>query len=44
MTHEAPAGRVEAALEAIATLPVSRGPATAIPVVSERGVEELGWA
>jgi homoserine dehydrogenase len=44
VTHEAPAGRVEAALEAIAALPVSRGPATAIPVVSERGVEELGWA
>jgi homoserine dehydrogenase len=44
VTHEAPAGRVEAALEAIAALPVSRGAATAIPVVSERGVEELGWA
>jgi homoserine dehydrogenase len=44
VTHEAPAGRVEAALEAIAALPVSRGGATAIPVVSERGVEELGWA
>jgi homoserine dehydrogenase len=44
VTHEAPAGRVGAALEAIAALPVSRGAATAIPVVSERGVEELGWA
>ena len=44
VTHEAPAGRVEAALEAIRALPVSRGAATAIPVVSQRGVEELGWA
>jgi hypothetical protein len=44
VTHEAPAGRVEAALEAIAELPVSRGDAKAIPVVSQRGVEELGWA
>ena len=44
VTHEAPAGRIEAALEAIAALPVSRGAATAIPVVSERGLEELGWA
>jgi homoserine dehydrogenase len=44
VTHEAPAGRVEAALDAIGELPVSRGRATAIPVVSQRGVEELGWA
>ena len=44
VTHEAPAGRVEAALEAIRALPVSRGTASAIPVVSQRGVEELGWA
>jgi len=44
VTHEAPAGRVEAALTAIRALPESRGEATALPVVSERGVEELGWA
>jgi homoserine dehydrogenase len=44
VTHEAPAGRVEAALAAIGELPVARGAATAIPVVSQRGVEELGWA
>ena len=44
VTHEAPAGRVEAALAAIRALPESRGEATALPVVSERGVEELGWA
>ena len=34
----------ERALAAIRALPESRGDATAIPVVSERGVEELGWA
>src|SRR6476659_9841959 len=44
VTHEAPAGRVEAALTAIRALPDSRGEATALPVVSERGVEQLGWA
>ena len=44
VTHEAPAGRVEAALAAIRALPESRGDATALPVVSSRGVEELGWA
>jgi homoserine dehydrogenase len=44
VTHEAPAGRVEAALAAIRALPESRGEASALPVVSERGVEELGWA
>jgi homoserine dehydrogenase len=43
VTHEAPAGHLEAALDAIRALPVSRGAATALPVVSERGVEELGW-
>ncbi|HZO50932.1 MAG TPA: homoserine dehydrogenase [Gaiellaceae bacterium] len=44
ITHEAPAGRVEAALRRIEGLPESRGDAVAFPVVSERGVEELGWA
>jgi len=43
VTHEAPAGRVDAALAAIRALPESRGEASALPVVSERGVEELGW-
>ena len=38
----APAGRVEAALEAIRGLPEWRGEARALPVVSERGVEQLG--
>ncbi len=44
ISHEAPAGRVEAALRRIEGLPESRGDAVAFPVVSERGVEELGWA
>jgi hypothetical protein len=44
VTHEAPGGRVESALAAIRALPESRGEASALPVVSERGVEELGWA
>jgi hypothetical protein len=44
VTHEAPAGRVQAALDAIRALPESRGEATALPVVSSRGVAELGWA
>jgi homoserine dehydrogenase len=44
VTHEAPIGRVQAALEAIRALPESRGEASAMPVVSDRGVEELGWA
>jgi homoserine dehydrogenase len=44
VTHEAPAGRVEAALAAIRALAESRGEASALPVVSERGVAELGWA
>jgi homoserine dehydrogenase len=42
VTHEAPAGRVAAALASILALPESRGEATALPVVSERGVDELG--
>ncbi|MSO57841.1 MAG: homoserine dehydrogenase [Thermoleophilia bacterium] len=44
VTHEASAGSVHAALAAIRALPESRGDATALPVVSDRGVEELGWA
>jgi homoserine dehydrogenase len=44
VTHEAPAGKVEQALAAIRALSVSRGDASAMPVVSDRGVEELGWA
>ena len=43
VTHEAQAGSVGAALTAIRALPESRGEASALPVVSDRGVEELGW-
>jgi homoserine dehydrogenase len=42
VTHDAPAGSVASALAAILALPESRGEATALPVVSERGVDELG--
>jgi homoserine dehydrogenase len=38
VTHEAPAGRIQDALAAIRALPESRGEASALPVVSERGV------
>jgi homoserine dehydrogenase len=44
VTHEATGGSVAAALSAIRALPESRGTASALPVVSQRGVEELGWA
>jgi hypothetical protein len=44
VTHEAASGHVDAALAAIRALPESRGDASALPVVSGRGVEELGWA
>jgi homoserine dehydrogenase len=44
VTHEAPAGGLARALAAIRSLPESRGEASALPVVSDRGVEELGWA
>ena len=44
VTHEASAGHVDAALDAIRALPEARGEASAMPVVSGRGVAELGWA
>ena len=44
VTHEAAQGGLERALAAIRALPESRGHASALPVVSDRGVEELGWA
>jgi homoserine dehydrogenase len=43
VTHEAPAARVQAALAAIRELPEARRRAAALPVVSSRGVAELGW-
>ena len=42
--HEAPEGAVSAALEEIGGLPEVRAPASVLPVVSDRGVAELGWA
>jgi homoserine dehydrogenase len=43
VTHEAPGGDLEDALEEIASLPETKGRPTALPVVSDRGVPELGW-
>jgi len=42
--HEARQRDVEAALAEIAQLPQVRGEPSALPVVSDRGVVELGWA
>jgi homoserine dehydrogenase len=44
VTHEAPAGRLDDALAEIDGLDETRGAASALPVVSDRGVAELGWA
>jgi homoserine dehydrogenase len=44
VTHEAPAGRVTAALAEIEQLPETRGRPSALRVVSDRGVPGLGWA
>ena len=43
VTHTTASGHVAAALEEIEALPSARGPATALPVVSDRGVPDLGW-
>ncbi len=44
VTHEAPAGRVQAALAEIAALPEARRAPSALRVISDRGVSGLGWA
>ena len=44
VTHEAPAGRLRDALDEIDALPETRGKASALPVISDRGVAGLGWA
>ncbi|HZO98515.1 MAG TPA: homoserine dehydrogenase [Gaiellaceae bacterium] len=44
VTHEAREGSLKEALEAIAALGDVRRPPQPYPVVSERGVTELGWA
>jgi homoserine dehydrogenase len=43
VTHEAPAGRLRDALEGIDALEETRASASALPVISDRGVAELGW-
>ncbi len=42
--HECSAGGLEAALDEIAELRVTRQRPTALPVISDRGVPGLGWA
>ncbi len=37
-------GTIEAALAEIAALPETRAAPVALPVISDRGVAELGWA
>jgi homoserine dehydrogenase len=44
VTHEAPAGQVAAALRDLADLDETRGRPTALRVISDRGVQGLGWA
>jgi homoserine dehydrogenase len=44
VTHEAPAGRLGDALAEIDALDETRGQASALPVISDRGVAGLGWA
>lgn len=44
VTHEARAGALKEALAAIEALPAVHGASTPRPVVSDRGVTELGWA
>jgi hypothetical protein len=44
VTHEAAAGRLRDALDEIDGLDETRAAASALPVVSDRGVAELGWA
>jgi hypothetical protein len=44
ITHEAPSGDLDAALEEIAELEESKSAPSALPVISDRGVPGLGWA
>ena len=44
VTHEAPAGEVDAALGELAALPETRSRPAALRVISDRGVAGLGWA
>jgi homoserine dehydrogenase len=44
VTHEAPHGRLAAALAEIGALPESRSTPSALSVISDRGVPGLGWS
>jgi homoserine dehydrogenase len=44
VTHEARAGALDEALAALAALPEVHAKSAPLPVVSQRGVTELGWA
>jgi hypothetical protein len=44
VTHEAPAGEVDAALRELADLAETRSRPVALRVISDRGVAGLGWA
>ena len=44
VTHEARAGDLDAALDSLEQLPEVHKRSRALPVVSDRGVTELGWA
>ena len=44
VTHEAPAGAVEAALAQLEALEATRGRPRALRVISDRGAQGLGWA
>ena len=43
VTHEAAEGRVREALAEIDALEETQADASALPVISDRGVAELGW-
>jgi hypothetical protein len=42
--HEAPQREVDAALAEIGQLASTHAPPSLLPVISDRGVVELGWA
>jgi homoserine dehydrogenase len=44
VTHETRTGALDEALDAIEALPEVRRRPVPLPVISDRGVEELGWA
>jgi len=44
VTHEAPSGALQAALQALDELPDVHSRSVPRPVISDRGVTELGWA